>query len=143
MSSQVVADASAVVALLLDAGPDGTWATGALSGVDLAAPAILPFEAGNIVRRHELAKLVTADQAAQAYADLTDLPIELWPFETVAGRVWELRRNLTSYDAGYVAVAELLDAPLVTLDRRVARAPGLRCVVSAPRRRQSPADHSR
>lgn len=132
MTARVVCDASAVVALLLDGGPDGRWVTDALTGADLAAPGLLPFEAANIIRRHELSGRITADQAAQAHADLLDLAIEQWPYELLASRAWELRRNLTSYDAGYVALAELLDVSLVTLDRGIGRAPGLRCSVATP-----------
>ncbi len=134
MSRQAVCDASAIVAALLDSGPDGRWATEALAGADLAAPSLLPFEVANIIRQHELAGFVGADQAAQAHADLLDLAIEHWPYELIAARVWDLRANLSAYDASYVAVAELIDARLVTLDRRLARAPGLRCVVVAPGR---------
>lgn len=90
------------------------------------------FESSNIIRRHELTGLVSPDQAAQAHADLLDLSIELWPYEPLATRVWELRANLSSYDASYVALAEQTDAPLVTLDRRIARAPKVRCIVSVP-----------
>jgi predicted nucleic acid-binding protein len=129
---RVVCDASALVALLLDAGPDGRWAAGALTGADIAAPSVVMFESSNILRRHELAGLVSPDQAAQAHADLLDLAIEQWPYELVAARVWQHRRNLASYDAAYVALAELLGATLVTLDRRVARAPEVRCQVATP-----------
>jgi len=73
--------------------------------------------------------VVSADQAAQAHVDLMELPIELWPYDLLGWRVWELRRNLSSYDASYVAVAEMVAAPLVTLDRRIGTAPGLRCPV--------------
>lgn len=132
MRPRKVCDASAVVAVLLDSGPDGQWATAALGGAELAAPGLLAFEAANIIRRHELADLITADQAAQAHADLLDLAIEQWPYEVVAPRVRELRRNLTVYDASYVALAELLDVTLVTLDRRIGRAPGVRCTVVVP-----------
>ena len=132
MTARVVCDASAVVALLLDGGPDGRWAADALTGADLVAPGLLPFEAANIIRRHELAERINADQAAQAHADLLDLAIEEWPYELLASRAWELRRNLTSYDAGYVALAELLSITLVTLDRAIGRAPGLRCAVATP-----------
>lgn len=132
MRPRVVCDASAVVALMLDVGPDGRWATNALTGAELAAPSLLPFEAANIIRRHELAKLITADQAAQAHADLLDLAIEHWPYELLASRAWRLRQNLTTYDASYVALAELLDVALVTLDRRISRAPHLRCAVATP-----------
>ena len=132
MSRRVVCDASALVALLLDEGPDGSWATEALSGADLAAPALVAFETANIIRRHELADLVSSDQAAQAHADLLDLAVELWPYELLAGRAWELRRNLSSYDASYVALAELSWATLVTLDRRIGRVPDLRCSIATP-----------
>lgn len=132
MSHRVVCDASALVALLLDGGSDGRWASDAISGADLVAPSIATFEAANIIRRHELAAVISADQAAQAHMDLVDLAIELWPYELLAGRVWQLRANLSVYDAGYVAVAELTGATLVTLDRRIAGAPGLRCVIQTP-----------
>lgn len=132
MSTRLVCDASALVALLLDGGPDGQWVTQALSGADLAAPSLVGFEAANIIRRHALAGLVSADQAAQAHADLLDLAIEHWPYELLAPRAWQLRRNLSIYDASYVALAELTDATLVTLDRRISGAPGLRCTIAIP-----------
>lgn len=132
MTPTIVCDASAVVALLLDAGPDGQWAASVLTGAELAAPTLLRFEAANIIRRHEIAKLVTTDQAAQAHADLLDLAIEPWPYDVLAARAWELRHHLTTYDASYAALAELLDAQLVTLDRRIGRAPHLRCAVITP-----------
>lgn len=132
MNLGAVCDASAVVALLLDAGPDGRWAADTLSGARLIAPSLVMFEASNVIRRHELAGLVSADQAALAHADLLDLTIELWPYELLGSRVWELRANLSSYDASYVAVAELCAAPLVTLDRRIGRAPNLGCAVTTP-----------
>lgn len=131
---RVVCDASALVTVLLDSGGDGIWIAARLSGAELCAPNLLPFECANIFRRHELSGLVSADQAAQAHADLLDLPIDFFPYETVAQRVWELRRNLTSYDAAYVALAELLDAPLITLDRRLLTAPGIACEVEVPPR---------
>ncbi len=126
----MVCDASVLVALLLDGGPDGRWASATLSGAALAAPSLVMFESSNIIRGQELAGTVSADSAAQAHTDLLELSIELWPYDLLATRVWELRRNLTSYDASYVALAELLDAPLVTLDRRLSRSPGLKCRVT-------------
>lgn len=132
MSERVVCDASALVAVLLDDGPDGRWAADALRGRSLAAPALVQIEAANVVRRHELAGLVSPDQAAQAHADLLDLTIEQWPYELLASRAWELRRNLSVYDATYAALAELIDAALVTLDQRLAKAPGVRCTVLTP-----------
>ena len=93
------------------------------------------FEAANIIRRHDLAGLVSADRAALAHADLLDLAIEHWPYVLLAPRAWQLRQNLSIYDAGYVALAELTDATLVTLDRRISSAPGLRCTMPPLTRR--------
>jgi predicted nucleic acid-binding protein len=120
--------------MLLDDGRDGRWAAEALRGRKLAAPSLVAFEAASIIRRHERAGIVSPDLAAQAHADLLDLAIEHWPYELLAPRAWELRRNLSIYDAAYVALAELLDASLVTLDQRIAGAPDLRCTVIAPGR---------
>lgn len=132
MTGRVVCDASALIAVLLDSGPDGRWATAMLTDADLLAPHLMAFEASNVIRRHELAGMVSPDQAAQAHADLVDLEIEQWPFDLLAPRVWELRRNLSSYDASYVALAELAGAPLITLDRRIRKAAGTACEVLTP-----------
>lgn len=132
MSRRVVCDASAIVALLLDSGPDGRWVTGELRDAELLAPSVISFEAANIIRRHERAGLISADQAAQAHVDLLDLTIEQWPYELLCGRAWELRQNLSTYDASYVALAELTGTTLVTLDTKIAGAPGLRCTVTTP-----------
>jgi predicted nucleic acid-binding protein len=118
--------------MLLDGGTDGEWAARELSDALLAAPSLMPFEVANIIRRHAVAGLVGADQAVQAHGDLLDLAIELWPYEGLARRAWELRANLSIYDGSYVALAEGTDSVLVTLDRRIATASGVRCPVSAP-----------
>ncbi|BBZ52966.1 type II toxin-antitoxin system VapC family toxin [Mycobacterium heidelbergense] len=132
MSERVVCDASAVVAVLLDSGGDGQWATAQLTEADLFAPTLLPYECTNVIRRAELSGAIGADQAVQAHADLLDLTIDLWPYDVLATRAWELRANLSSYDSAYVALAEILAAPLVTLDRRILRAPGIACSVLVP-----------
>lgn len=129
MTGRLVCDASAVVSALLDSGDAGTWVAERLAGAELFAPALMPFECSNIIRRHELGGLVSADQAVQAHADLLDLPVDLWPYELLAERIWQLRANLTSYDAAYVALAETLGLALVTLDHRIRRAPGITCTV--------------
>jgi predicted nucleic acid-binding protein len=129
----VVVDASVMVAALLDGGQDGEWSEEAIRGQRLWAPHLMPAEVTNIVRRSVAAKLISADAAAMALADLDALPMNLVPFRPFAGRVWELRDDLTSYDAWYVALAESLDAPMVSLDRRVARAKGPKCAVLVPK----------
>lgn len=130
MTTRIVCDASTVVAALLDSGDDGQWATAQIAGGDLYAPSLLPFECANVIRRQELAGTISSDQAAQTHADLLDLAINYWPYDALAQRIWELRANLSSYDAAYIALAEALDAAVVTLDRRMQRAPGLRCEVT-------------
>ncbi|MBB5164518.1 type II toxin-antitoxin system VapC family toxin [Mycobacterium sp. AZCC_0083] len=132
MTDRVVCDASVIVAALLDSGPDGQWAVGRLTDVDLHAPTLVHYECANVIRRLELAGTVGADQAALAYADLLDLNVTLWPYEVLGARIWQLRQNLTSYDAAYVALAETLSATLVTLDQRIARSPGIECAIAGP-----------
>lgn len=132
MNRAVVPDASTLVALLVDSGADGHWATEALTAAELQAPSLVDFEVANILRRHEVAGRIGPDQSVQAHADLLALTIERWSYELLAGRAWQLRDNLSIYDAAYVAVAELTGAPLVTLDQRIARAPGPRCTILTP-----------
>ena len=125
----LVIDSSALVALLGDAGPEGDWVANAIAGATMAAPELAVFEAANIFRRQALSGEVDRSQATLAHADLVALPLELWPYASLAERAWELRENFTVYDASYVALAELLGTSLVTLDDRLARAPGARCPV--------------
>lgn len=128
----LVVDASAVVAALVDDTAVGRWAEALLSADGLAAPHLMPFEVGNILRRASLRGEVGDDIARLAHVDLLDLTVELVGYEALAARVWELRNSLTGDDAAYVALAEALDAPLMTLDQRLARAPGPRCAFLTP-----------
>jgi predicted nucleic acid-binding protein len=123
----LIVDASLVVAALVDGGDVGTWAEGVLLSDDLAAPHLMPVEVANILRRAVQAGDVSADTASLAHADLQALRVELLPYAGVASRAWALRDSVALYDAWYVALAELLDADLATLDARLARAPGPRC----------------
>ena len=123
----LVVDAGLVVAALIDNGPDGTWAEGQLAADQLAAPHLMPVEVANILRRAVLAGRVSEDAASMTDADLLALRVELFPYGPFAARVWELRLNVTAYDAWYVALAESLDSKLATLDKRLCRAPGCRC----------------
>ena len=127
-----VVDSSTVVAALADSGPDGRWAEELLASGHLAAPHLMPVEVANILRRAADAGQISADAAALAHGDLLELRVDLFAYEPFAERVWGLRTNLTAYDAWYVALAEVLDAPLATLDTRLARAPGVRCAFEIP-----------
>ncbi|MFI7586478.1 type II toxin-antitoxin system VapC family toxin [Spongisporangium articulatum] len=129
-----VCDASAIVAALTSDEADGQWAAQLLAMSDLAAPHLALFESANILRRLELSGALPSGEAAQAHADLLRLPLQVWPYEVLAERSWQLRGHLSIYDASHVALAELLDVPLVTLDRGIAGAPGPRCTVLVPDR---------
>jgi predicted nucleic acid-binding protein len=126
-----VIDASAIVALLADAGPAGDWVAASISGALLAAPELALFEAANIFRRQMLVGALDQTQATLAHQDLIDLSLELWPCAPLAERAWELRSNLTIYDGSYVALAELLDTSVITLDTKLVDLPGPRCPIIA------------
>lgn len=122
-----VVDASLLVAAMTDGGHEGSWAEEVLAAGGLVAPHLALVEATNILRRLELAGRLGRLEAGAAAQDLVLVDLELVPFAPFSKRVWELRANVTSYDAWYVAVAEDLDLPLATLDRSLAAAPGPRC----------------
>ena len=127
-----VVDASALVAALVDFGHDGVWARSAILEGPLAAPELALVDTSNLLRRLELSGSVSRLEATAAHRDLLRLKLDVYPFAPFADRVWELRSNLTSYDAWYVALAEALDWPLLTLDRRISRANAPRCEVLVP-----------
>ncbi|WP_299959134.1 type II toxin-antitoxin system VapC family toxin [uncultured Modestobacter sp.] len=130
----IVVDSSAMVAALVDAGPDGAWARAGLAANDLVAPAHLYVEVSNVLRRSVVAGRLAREVAALAHQDLVHAPVTTFPFELVADRVWELHPSVTSYDAAFVALAEELDAPLWTLDRKLAASSGPRCSFRLPER---------
>jgi predicted nucleic acid-binding protein len=127
-----VVDASVVVAALVDIGPAGTWAESVLVGGPLAAPHLLPAEVADILRRMGRTGDISPDPAALAHDDLLRLRVEHFPYRPLGVRIWELGHTVTAHDAWYVALAEELDAPLATLDARLARAPGPRCPILLP-----------
>jgi predicted nucleic acid-binding protein len=127
-----VVDASVLVAATVDAGPAGVWAEHIVEGGVLFAPHLVLVEANNILRRLERANQLSALEAAAARVDLLRLDIDLVAFQPFADRVWELRHNLTCYDAWYVAVAEVVGLPLATLDRRLSRTSGPSCQFLTP-----------
>lgn len=122
-----VVDASLLVAATSDAGEEGRWAEDVVRAGGLIAPHLALVEATNILRRFEIEGRLNRVEAGAAVRDLHLFDLELVPFTPFAERVWELRANVTSYDAWYFAVAEQCDLPLATLDRRLARATGPRC----------------
>lgn len=128
----LVVDASFVVAALVDSGEIGAWAEDLLMGDHVAAPHLMPVEAASILRRAAAAGQITTDTASLAHADLLDIRAALYPYAPLAGRAWDLRDNLTTYDAWYVALAEVLDARVATLDGALARATGPRCEFVVP-----------
>ena len=122
--TQVVVDASALVALLIEPGDSGEKLAEALRGKQLHAPDLLPYEVANVLRRHHLARRLSPTEAALAHQAARRLSVELWPYEVLADRVWMLTGSLSAYDAAYVALAERIEAPLVTGDARLARGSG-------------------
>lgn len=131
----VVVDASTVIAALVDDGPDGRWAESFLTEA-LVAAQHLPVEVASVLRRSARSGTISDDVASLAHQNLLDLSVTYVPYEPVATRAWALRANVTPYDAWYVAIAEEIDAPLATLDRRLVRAPGPRCTFLVPDRRR-------
>lgn len=121
----IVIDASVLATALGDDGPDGAEARARIRGEDLTAPEIIDLEVTSVWRR----TLSDQRRAALALADLADIPLRRAPHLPLLERCWQLRHNLTPYDAAYVALAEILETPLLTADRRLARANGIRCDV--------------
>ena len=127
-----VVDASVLVAALVEPGSDGLWAQSTLAEGSLVAPELALVEATDVLRRLELRQRISRIEATFAHADLLRLNIEMFPFAPFAERVWELRGNLNSYDAWYVALAEALNSPLATLDLRLSRVCGPACLIVVP-----------
>lgn len=90
----------------------------------LQAPHLLDIEVTQVLRRFVSAGIIDEERGKAALADLVAYPLLRYPHAQLLQRVWELRGNLTAYDAAYVALAEALDVPLLTRDRRVAAATG-------------------
>ena len=125
---------------LADDGEDGDLARGRLAhDSSLHAPHLADLEVLSVLRRRAAAGDLDERRVSLAIADLSDLPMTRYPHLPFARRLWELRDNLTVYDAVYVALAEVLGCALVTADARLSRVPGIRCaveVVGGSRRRR-------
>lgn len=122
----IVLDASAALSGLLNAGP----ARHMLSAEQIHAPHLIDSEVASGLRRQVASRRIAADAGWAALDAWRRLGLTRYALHGLLGRVWELRENLTAYDAGYVALAESLNCSLVTADARISRAPDLRCPVT-------------
>ena len=129
----IVVDASVLATALGDDGPDGDHARARLRGERLSAPELVDLEVTSVLLQQMHSGAADLRRAALALADLASLPLRRAPHRPLLARCWELRDNLTVYDASYVALAETLDVTLLTGDGQLARAPGLRCHVETLR----------
>ncbi len=128
--SQYVIDASALVLAVVGREPAADDLRARFPTIGRHAPHLIDAEVGNVLRRHEAAGLVSADECAVALAALPSLVEHRYPHTGPLGEsAWRLRKNLTFYDALYVALAAHLGTALLTADARIARAPGLPCPV--------------
>lgn len=128
----IVVDASAVVAFITGRSPDGGWVREQLRSQRAHSPHVMPAEVHSVLRRMELRGELTAAGAIGAREEFSRIRPLLAPFAPFANRIWALRRNLSIYDAWYVALAETLDCPLVTIDHRLSRAAGPECAFLTP-----------
>jgi predicted nucleic acid-binding protein len=129
----IVVDASIVAAALADDGADGDRARRRLIEERLAAPELVDLEVASVWRRALRAGRLSERRAGQALADLASAPLARAPHGPLMARVWQLRDDLTTYDAAYVALAEILDTVLLTADTRLARAPEVKCEIEVLR----------
>jgi predicted nucleic acid-binding protein len=126
----VVVDASVLATALADDGPDGRAMRARLTDAgSLVAPDLVDVETTSALRRQWLAGGLELKRFRAAVSDLVALDMVRLPARPLLERVVELRNTVSAYDAVYVALAELLDATLLTADRRLAAAAGVRCHV--------------
>lgn len=120
----MVVDASALLEVLLQTRASPVVEARLFGGATLHAPHLLDLEVAQVLRRYERAGELSARRGGEALEDLAAFRIERYPHHLLMPRVWSLRANATAYDACYIALAEALDAPLLTVDRRLAGVPG-------------------
>jgi predicted nucleic acid-binding protein len=130
----IVIDASVLANVLADDGPDGEAARAHLRDAgELMAPDLVDVETVSVMRKRWLAKDLSARRFHTAIDDLEMLAVIRYPTRPLMRRAYELRSNVTPYDAAYVALAEGLACPLVTADERLASAPGPKCAIQVVR----------
>lgn len=125
----IVLDNSALIEALVSPGSVGRSVVRRIEREWVAAPELIDVEAASTIRGLVLGRKLTLARADHVMRQLGDLAIERFPHRMLLSRIWELRDNLTAYDAAYVALAELLGASLVTGDHKFLDAPGVRCPV--------------
>lgn len=127
-------DASVLANVVGDDGADGRRArTEMRSAGEMAAPDLVDVETVSVLRKRWLAGALSDRRFGSAIDDLEDLDVDRYPTLQLVRRSYELRANVTAYDAVYVALAEVLDCEFVTGDERLARAPGPSCVIRTVR----------
>ena len=120
----IVIDSSAVIEVLLRSQIGMEIEERILSPFEnLCAPHLLDLEIAQVLRRYCASGDMSPERGQNALDDLKDMPITRYPHDIFLSRIWELRNNMTAYDAAYVALAEALPAPLFTCDKRLASAP--------------------
>lgn len=125
----IVLDASVVIEVLLQSDVGRSLEGRVFGGEVLNAPHLLDLEVAQVLRRHVLRGGLEEARAAGALEDFQDFRIERYTHHLFLGRIWELRANVTAYDAAYLALAEALEASLLTTDHRLAGVPGCEAVV--------------
>jgi predicted nucleic acid-binding protein len=128
----IVVDASVLAPALVSLTESDTRLRGELQGRELAAPDHVGLEVMSILRKYCRRNVIREERAALALFDLSELPIERIRLAALENRIWELRHNMTAYDAAYVALAERFGAELWTFDRKLANAPGPECAIKVP-----------
>ena len=93
-------------------------------GETLHVPHLIDIEVAQVLRRYALGGEIDDERGRLALRDLDDMPLQRYPHGLLLPRIWQLRHNLSAYDAAYVALAEALESPLLTCDRRIIAAPG-------------------
>ena len=132
----IVLDASAVLELVLRT-PAGKRVAERIESPDetLHAPHLIDLEVAQVLRRYEAGRTLSPSRAQEALEDYRSLDLTRYPHEIFLRRIWELRRNVTAYDGVYLALAEVLDAPLLTADQRLASTSGHRVRVEIVRQK--------